>query len=307
MAEKRFDPQLQARLEKFIVEAGSQTKAAALIGYSTGTLSTYRNSKYEGDVPLLESKLREFFEVRDAASDLQTSDIPDYVPTSISRQVYNTIRLCHLKGGLAIECGDAGIGKTKAARKYLADYPSSAIYVTVNPCLVSTTAFLKLLRKTFRLPIGCKDDMWLELDEHLAGSKKVIIIDEAQHLPIKTIESIRALFDSNPDLGIIFIGNVETVTNCSKPGKASFAQINNRRRLTEIRHTTQIKKDDILLLCPALAGHDKEIEFLHVVAQSEQGVRGAMNLYSNALDNGNTTYDGLLAMAKAMKMISGGF
>lgn len=166
---------------------------------------------------------------------------------------------------------------------------------------------MKLLCKTFRLPIGRKDDMWLELDEHLAGSKKVIIIDEAQHLPIKTIESIRALFDSNPDLGIIFIGNVETVTNCSKPGKASFAQINNRRRLTEIRHTTQIKKDDILLLCPALAGHDKEIEFLHVVAQSEQGVRGAMNLYSNALDNGNTTYDGLLAMAKAMKMISGGF
>lgn len=51
MAEKRFDPQLQARLEKFIVEAGSQTKAAALIGYSTGTLSTYRNSKYGGGRP----------------------------------------------------------------------------------------------------------------------------------------------------------------------------------------------------------------------------------------------------------------
>lgn len=165
---------------------------------------------------------------------------------------------------------------------------------------------MKLLCKTFRLPIGRKDDMWLELDEHLAGSKKVIIIDEAQHLPIKTIESIRALFDSNPDLGIIFIGNVETVTNCSKPGKASFAQINNRRRLTEIRHTTQIKKDDILLLCPALAGHDKEIEFLHVVAQSEQGVRGAMNLYSNALDNGNTTYDGLLGDGQGHENVSGG-
>lgn len=130
----------------------------------------------------------------------------------------------------------------------------------------------------------------------------MLIIDEAQHLPIKTIESIRALFDSNPELGIIFIGNVETVTNRSGRGKASFNQITNRTRLTEIRHTTQITKADIQLMFPALSSCEKEIEFLHVIAQSEQGVRGAMNLYSNACDNENTSYEGLKAMAKAMKI-----
>lgn len=301
-AEKQYDAELQQKLEAYISEAGGQQRAAALIGYSAGTLSTYRKGIYNGDVTKFEARLRELFTVKEDALNFATTS-PEFVPTSISRQVYDTIRICHLKGGLAIECGDAGIGKTKAARKYVQDYPASAVYVSVNPCLVSTTAFLKLLCKYFKLPVGRKDDMWLELDAQLQGSKKVLIIDEAQHLPIKTIESIRALFDSNPELGIIFIGNVETVTNRSGRGKASFNQITNRTRLTEIRHTNQVTKADMQLLFPALAQCEKELEFLHVIAQSEQGVRGAVNLYSNACDNENTSYEGLKAMAKAMKIV----
>lgn len=303
---KQVNAPLQKRLEAFITEIGSQEKAAGQIGYSAGALSTYRAGKYMGDIVKLEARLSEFFGIKDAAEEFNRS-IPDYVPTSISQKVYNTIRLCHLKGGLAVECGDAGIGKTKAAKKYLADYPGSTVFVTVNPCLASTAAFMKLLCKTCHIPFGRKDDMWLALDEYFQGGKKVLIIDEAQHLPIKTIESIRALFDDNADLGIIFIGNIETVTNRTNKGRTSFAQINNRTKLTEIRHTTHIKKDDIAMLCPALAGCDREIEFLHVIAQSEQGVRGAINLFSNAADNGNITYEGLIAMARAMKMVSGGF
>lgn len=304
-AEKTFNPELQQKLDEYIQQVGSQKKAATQIGYSDGLLSSYRKGSYTGDVEKIEARLQELFAVQEQAESYQSTS-PDYVPTSISQQVYDTIRICHLKGGLAIECGDAGIGKTKAALKYMRDYPTSAIYVSVNPCLVSTTAFLKLLCKHFRLPIGRKDDMWLEIDEHLQGGKKVLIIDEAQHLPIKTIESIRALFDSNSQLGIIFIGNVETVTNRNSRGKASFAQINNRTKLTEIRHTTHITKEDIRLLFPGLAACSRETEFLHAIAQSEQGVRGAMNLYSNAIDNENTTYDGLLAMAKTMKIMLGG-
>lgn len=306
MADKQFDPILQQQLEAYILEAGGQENAAGRIGYSAGTLSQYRKGIYPGDVVKLEAKLREIFAVKKAAEGYRPI-APDYVATSISEKVYATIRLCHLKGGLAIECGDAGIGKTKAAKKYVQDFPSSAFYVCVNPCLTSVTAFLKLLCKTFRLPVGRKDDMWLELDEHLQGTQKVIIVDEAQHLTVKSIDSIRALFDENPEIGIIFIGNIETVTNRRNKSKTSFSQINNRTKLTEIRHTTHITVQDIALLFPALAGHDKELQLLHVIAQSEQGIRGAVNLYSNACDNENTGYDGLLAMGKQMKIISGGF
>jgi len=298
---KQFDPLLQQKLEEYIVEVGNQTKAAALIGYSTGTLSTYRTGKYAGDVEKLERRLQEVLGNREEAATLHQAS--DYVSTSISRQVYDTIRICHLKGGLAIECGDAGIGKTKAAEKYVDDYPNTSVKVTVNPCLVSITAFLKLLCRRLKVPTGRKDDMWFEIDEQLRGGKKVLIIDEAQHLPIKTIESIRAFFDGNHDLGIILIGNAETVSNRGGRSRESFAQIKNRTKFTEIRHTTHITKQDMRLLFPALVGQDKEIELLHVIAQSEQGVRGTVNLYSNALDNEDTSYEGLLAMAREMKII----
>lgn len=304
MAEiKAHNPELQRRLEEYIAEVGSQEKAASLIGYSAGTLSTYRAGKYSGNVEKFEAQLRELFATQEEAASLYTS--PGYVPTSISEQVYQTIRLCHLKGGFAIECGDAGIGKTQAAKKYAADYPNSAIYVSVNPCFVSVTAFLKLLCRKLKLQTGRKDDMWLELDELLQGGRKVLIIDEAQHLPIKTVDTIRAFFDDNPEIGVTLIGNAETVTVRNGSRRESFAQVKNRTRLTEIRHTSQITGEDILLLFPALEGHGRETGLMLAVAQSEQGVRGAVNLYSNAADNENTSYEGLLAMAKEMKIMPG--
>jgi DNA transposition AAA+ family ATPase len=248
----------------------------------------------------METRLREIFANQDQAQTLHSS--PGFVLTSISRQVYDTIRICHLKGGLAIECGDAGIGKTKAAEKYAEDYPNSSILISVNPCFTSITAFLKFLCRRLKVSAGRKDDMWLEIDGQLRGGKKVLIIDEAQHLPVKTIDTIRSFFDSNPDLGIILIGNAETVSNRGRT-RESFAQIKNRTKFTEIRHTTHITKADMKLLFPALATQDKELELLHVIAQSEQGVRGAVNLYGNALDNEDTSYEGLLAMAKEMKIV----
>ncbi len=297
---KEYNPELQQKLEEYITEVGSQSKAANNIGYSTGTLSTYRKGTYNGDVEKFENRLREFFDLKNEAQTLYAA--PDYVPTSISEGVYATIRMCHLKGGLADECGDAGIGKTKAALKYAAEYPGSAIYVTVNPCVSSLNAFLKLLCRQLKLPTGRKDDMWMEIDAALRGGRRVLIIDEAQHLPIKTIEAIRAFTDDNPELGVTLIGNPETVTNGrSRP---AFAQIRNRTKLINIRRTLEVTKSDVKLLFPALAGHDKEIDLMHTIARSEQGIRGAVNLYSNARDNEDTSYQGLMAMAKTMKMLT---
>ena len=177
-----------------------------------------------------------------------------------------------------------------ACKKYAEDYPATAIYVSVNPCLVTLSAFLKLLCRTQKITAsGRKDEMWLRLADSFEGERKVLIIDEAQHLPIKTIEAIRAFFDSNPLLGICLVGNIETVTNTGK-SKEAFAQIRNRTKLTEVRHTSAIKSDE------------RAVNFLLGVSRSEQGIRGASNVFGNAVDNGNITYEGLIAMAKAMRI-----
>lgn len=299
------NPELQQMLRDYIKRDcdNSQNKAAKALGWSPAYISTYLKGDFKGDLEKFEASLTEAFSNKNAAENLKSAVVSGtYKPTSVSESVYETIRLCHLKGGLAIECGDAGIGKTMACKKYAEDYPSSAIYVTVNPCLVTLNAFLKLLCRVQKITTtGRKDEMWMRLSDTFAGERKVLIIDEAQHLPIKTIEAIRAFFDSNPLLGICLVGNIETVTNTGK-SKEAFAQIRNRTKLTEIRHTTAIKGNDIALLFPAVSEDEKAKGFLLGIARSEQGIRGASNVFSNAVDNGNITYEGLLAMAKAMKL-----
>lgn len=126
--------ELQQQLRDYIDSVGSQSKAATALGWSTAALSTYLNGKYKGNLENFERSLQEAFGNKTAAEQLKSADVSGvYKSTSISKGVYETIRLCHLKGGLAIECGDAGIGKTMACRKYADDYPTTAIYVTVNP------------------------------------------------------------------------------------------------------------------------------------------------------------------------------
>jgi hypothetical protein len=47
----------------------------------------------------------------------------------------------------------------------------------------------------------------------------------------------------------------------------------------------------------------RSIDFLLKIARTPQAIRGAVNLYSNAVDNNNVTYEGLVAMAKHMEMV----
>ncbi|MEE0858298.1 MAG: AAA family ATPase [Acutalibacteraceae bacterium] len=293
---------LKEELLAYIKKCGSQSAAAKNIGYSPAVVNQYLKGSYSGDVAKFEEKLKEIFANLEAEKEVtNTLASGGYVPTSISQSVYNTIRLCHLKGGIAIECGDAGIGKTMACKKYKEDYPNTAIYIMVNPCISSVTALLKYICLQLGLQTGRKDDMWLRIANRLSGERKVLIIDEAQHLPIKTIETIRSFFDAYPEIGVCMVGNEDTYTNLHS-GRAAFAQIISRTKLKTIRHTSEIVSHDIELLYPAFTGKKKEIELMLKIARSEQGIRGTQNLYSNAVDNQDISYAGLVAMAKAMKI-----
>lgn len=48
-------------------------------------------------------------------------------------------------------------------------------------CRTGLTCSFEVRGRHFHLPVGRKNDMWLEIDEHLQGGKKVLIIDEAKN------------------------------------------------------------------------------------------------------------------------------
>lgn len=300
-----FSEQQKWALEQFDALAGSlgsQNKACAQIGINTSIVSQLKSGKYAGNSDVQFSKLISYFGTKTEAAAAPSRQVmlSQYAKTSVSERVYEGIRNCQLQGGLATICGAAGIGKTMGAKQFRADHPNDSLYIAVNPCFRNIKALLKLLCTKLGIPERTIDEMWLGLANKLRDGM-VIIFDDAQHLPIKTLEALRALADDFADrgqtLGLCFVGNPETVFGGKK--RAEFAQISNRMKQRIVLSTSDTQENDIKLLFPATSSK-MEVDLLLYVAHSVEGVRGTAALYTNAADNRDTSYDGLVAMAKHM-------
>ena len=296
---------IKEQLLQYLKDSGkSQTKVAQEMGVSIPMLNQYLNGKYPNPESI-EVKAQEFFAIREMAATV--SKAPDYVETSISQEAYKTIQYCHLNRCIGTYIGDAGIGKTKGAQKYALDY-SEAILVTATKACNSLKEMYKMIARKLRLSENRnKADMERDIRSKLDGSNKILIIDEAQHLSVNAIDGIRYLNDEDnetylPPVGIVFIGNHSLKTKMMGKHEELLAQLFNRIQIERIIFTTNVLADDIKKLFPVYVekSMDQEIKFLHSVAKSRWGVRGAVKLFVNASNNTDISLTGLMGMSKFM-------
>lgn len=312
---KVYNAELQARVAQFIADSGlSQAKAAPTMGVSQTALSQWRNSKYDkGNIEEVESKLTEFFKLQGehkviADRAMQFSPTQGYVPTSISEDIYKLIRYCQLEKGLVIAHGDAGIGKTEAAGKFKRDNPSATVYIKSTPATSSLRETLRTLARELKISDTLRTgDLAIAVEAKLLESKKLVIIDEAQHLCYKALEQLTRWTDQDIDtrqskIAIVLMGNTEVYNKMVGRQEAQFAQQFSRVKLNRNYKTSLISRDDIKLLFPLLQekSMSREQDLLLGISQSKWGIRGAVNLYNNAVNNENISYDGLLGMAREM-------
>lgn len=312
---KVYDAGLQSRVRRFITDSGlSQAKVAPMMSNSPTALSQWLNSKYDnGDVSEVESKVAEFFRLQDehkavAEKAMQFSPSQGYIPTSISEDIYKLIRYCQLEKGLVIAHGDAGIGKTEAAGKFKRDNPNSTIYVRSTPATSNNRETLRMLARELKISDELKTgDLSRAVEAKLLETKKLVIIDEAQHLCYKALEQLTRWTDQDIEtrqckVAIVLMGNTEVYNKMLGRQEAQFAQQFSRVKMNRRYRTAMITKDDIKQLFPMLEEKhmQKEQGFLLGISQSKWGIRGAVNLYGNAVNNENISYDGLLAMAREM-------
>lgn len=311
-----YNSDLQLKVRDYIgTKEISQATASKTMGVSKAFLSLFLNDKpYSGDIAGQEAKLQEFFNFVDEKDASRNADIPhidaqDYVPTSISEDVYKLIRYCQIERGMVVIHGDAGIGKTKGAEKFARENPTSTIYIQATPSSGTLNSILKLIARALKIPeVRSKLDLINDIRTKLRHTNKTIIIDEAQHLKLAALEEIRTLSDPNAitgdaGTGIVLIGNTEVYNRMLGKGEARFAQLFSRVRMNRYYGTEKVQEEDILKLFPAYTAdntHKEEIKFLHGVCRSKWGIRGAVNVYNNATNHEDISYRGLVNMSRQM-------
>ena len=241
--EKTYNPALIQRTQRYMeTHSISQNQFAAKVNLSSAALSSYLNQKYKGSVEAVERQLSEFFkldEEAEAAAEKTANLLPcaAYVPTSISEDVCQSIRFAQLEHCMVVLHGDAGVGKSKGAQKFLHDHPTNAVGISITPSTGTLNGSIKLLARALRVP-ECRNkmDQMMALRSRLDGTNWVIVIDEAQHLKYAALEEIRSLTDDNPmtvehGVGVVLIGNSEVYSRLQGRQQAQFAQLFSRIRM----------------------------------------------------------------------------
>ena len=88
-----FTNEQKSALEQFdrlALSEGSANKAATRIGISSAAISSIKNGTYAGNVSNQLDKLIAYFNTKSAEANVYREQ--EYVPTSISSKVYETIR-----------------------------------------------------------------------------------------------------------------------------------------------------------------------------------------------------------------------
>lgn len=292
---------LRERVKRYISENNSnQAEVAKKSGINSGRLSAWLKGTYSGDNEKTEKDIKTFLEKEAAREQVTSVNDITFGMTGISAQIWGTLDYCRLQRQIVCIYGDAGCGKTYTACEWKKD-KTDIIYLTGSPAFNSPKAFLKMLSRALKLKTtGNKDDLFFEIVDKLSGTDTTIIIDEAQHFNVNTIEIIRSVQEACR-IGLALIGNAVVYNRLVGKQEAEFAQLFSRLMMRKHILTDQFKLEDVDKVFGKLPENEKK--YLLQICRSRYGLRGAVFLYMNAINNDNTTENGLRAMAQEMGIL----
>lgn len=199
-----MDLVLKAQLEARIAERGcTQAAVAKAIGYSGAALSQWISGKYNGDVKALETALEGWLQ-RDLEREKTRKLKLPFVMTSIAAKIFEAARMCHLDGEIGVAYGGAGIGKTVAVKEY-AERNSDVILVEADLSYTVRDVFVELHKACGFDGQGTINKMKDDVIARLKDSGRLLIIDEAEHLPVRALDLVRRIYDK-AGIGILFVG-----------------------------------------------------------------------------------------------------
>lgn len=254
----------------------NQSQVARELDVSASALSGFLSGTYKTPHTII-SKIEELANI--STQKKVAPKEPEFIETSISRDVINAIRYSHLQGKISVVYGDAGIGKTMAFRNYL-DQNSLAIGITISPTYSSITGVNEKLAEQLGVRERVSRRQSQEIVNKLRGSGRVVVIDEAQHLTVRALNHLRCISDES-GVGICFIGNDEVYSKLKGSGRADFAQLFSRIGMRKQVLVSNITKQDVRSVFGKYVTEDDAMELLYRICRTNYGMRGAVNVFIN--------------------------
>lgn len=268
---------LREKLSCHLKEKGiTQSGVAKAIDVSASMVSMFLAGTYPNPEKII-PKIKSYFQSREKAAD--AVQLPELAETSVYKEVQAVLDYVHSQRDIGVIYGPAGIGKTTALRAFQEVTPLT-VYITANQTTSGSKALLEeILYQLGRPESGTPRRMMRTIVEVLRDSGRMVIIDEAQHLSYRALETLRALYDQC-NIGLILAGNESIYGNMTGRASAPFAQLYSRvgiRRPLSGRITLPDVKE--------LLGGEVEkdsLAFLHRVALEPGGLRVVGKLYKLA-------------------------
>lgn len=189
--------------EGLSLEAISKSMGA---GFSPQVLSAFERSRMRGDYDRVARGINAFIEQRAASS--ETARPHGFVETEVAKKILTVARTVHASGSMGVVFGSAGNGKTMTAR-VITDVMPGTLYFRVKASVATGPAIGKSLATMLSTAHRSSHAITIDLIiAKLRGSRRLIIVDEAQRLKPSGWETWRDIHDET-GCPVLFIGTID--------------------------------------------------------------------------------------------------
>ncbi|HOV99262.1 MAG TPA: AAA family ATPase [Bacteroidota bacterium] len=216
--------EVQSKLKKYIEQGHTITSVARGVGYSLATISRILEGKYPGNVESVVKSITSFLERQEEIAKVPKEKIP-FCKIESARKIFEIARICHNEGEIGVIYGEAGTGKTTAIIEYAKINPD-VILIEADLGYTTKIFFQELHRKIGMDGNGTIHELFRDSVERLKDSGRLIIIDEAEHLPYRTLDLVRRIYDK-AHIGILLVGLPRLVFNL-RGKRGEYAQLYSR-------------------------------------------------------------------------------
>lgn len=198
-------------LQDYISDNGlSQSAVARAVGVTSPVVNQYLHGKYPGNVQEIERKIAAYLQKqreREAERKLEV----DYVLTTTAKRVRDVLRLAHVEGEAVVLFGQAGLGKTSSLREYCKQAPD-ALMIETDPTYTAKVLLQKLAAMLGAEGKGSLNELMDAVVGRLKDSGRIILVDEAENLPLRALECLRRVHDKT-GCGLVLAGMPRLLVN----------------------------------------------------------------------------------------------